>query len=153
MLKIMEINGFDDALWALRAVDSRYDNAIRLYNCVCAQYILHRFEYDHPGKQRPYHRFIEIAKRYARGQATEDELCGISKEAWDYYSELWKGAGDVFIAHRDTALAAARTAAEDPRKEAWCVVTETKPDFYGFAEKEFIHLCKLEGEYGHLVKE
>jgi hypothetical protein len=43
LLTILEHNGLDDALWALRAVDG-YSKAMRLYAVFCARYVLPIFE-------------------------------------------------------------------------------------------------------------
>ena len=40
---ILKSNGFDDALWVLRAV-KRYDKDLRLFACGCARLVLPIFE-------------------------------------------------------------------------------------------------------------
>jgi len=102
--RILEINGLDDALWALRAVDG-HDNAIRLYACYCAKYVIDIYEKKYPNEKRPRNA-IETAEKFAHGNVTKDEL------------------------------AAARAAARDAARD----------DF----RKEFIRLCRLEGEYGEV---
>ena len=109
LLQILNINGFDDALWALRACDDA-ETFSRLLACDYAEHVLHIFEAKYPDDDKP-RKAIEVSRRYARGEATDAEL-----------SAAWNAAGDVGAAWnaaeaaRDAAWYAARSAA---RAAAW----------------------------------
>ena len=91
---ILDSNGLDDALWCLRAVE-RHDKEIRLFAVWCARQVQHLLK-----DQRSINA-LDVAERYANGQATEAEL----KDAWN------------------AARAAARVAAEDAAL-AMCMLPE-----------------------------
>jgi hypothetical protein len=124
--RILELNGLWDALWALRAV-ARYDGAIRLFACYCAKYSLDIFEREYPDDKRP-REAIEVAERFARGLATQEELAAAEDAAWGALAAAW-AAAEAAGAAGYAAWAAAEAAAWD--------------DF----EREFIRVCRLEGEY------
>jgi len=63
----------------LRRIDAWNDRTARLFACDCAERVLHIFERERPDDDRP-RQAIEVARRYARGQATEDEL-GAARDA------------------------------------------------------------------------
>ena len=74
--RILEINGLDDALWALRSVPG-IDRAARLYACDCAQRVAH-LNTD-PRVQS----VIDITRKFANGEATEQERAAAGAAAWD----------------------------------------------------------------------
>lgn len=78
---ILESNGIKDAIWALRAVDEKYDNAVRLFNCKCARYVLDIFEKKYPEDQRP-RKAIEASEKYAHGLIGEEELDSAWHTSW-----------------------------------------------------------------------
>ena len=96
LLTILKINGLDDALWCLRAVDG-YEKEIRLYAVWCARQLQHLMT-DQKSIEA-----IDVAERYAHGQSTGEELNLAS-------SELKVAA---WVAARAAAWAAARDAAWD----------------------------------------
>lgn len=100
LLQILDINGLDDALWALRACDDA-EVFSRLLACDYAEHVLHLFEAQCPGDDRP-HKTIEVARRYARGEATKEELAVASDRA------AWYAARDAGYAGY-AAWAAERT--------------------------------------------
>jgi hypothetical protein len=67
MLTILNSNGLDDALWCLRACDG-IDNDARLFGVACARRV-QRLMTD-PASINA----LEVAERYAYGQATYEEL-------------------------------------------------------------------------------
>lgn len=169
LLTVLESNGLDDALWGLRALDPKYDNAVRLYACFCARYSLDTFEKQYPEDKRPRHA-IETAERYARGQANEDDLVAAGDAIWDAVratagDAIWDAAG----AARYTTWAAACAAAGDAaRVAAWDAARAAAVDAARAAARdaavdtardaardaftaEFKRLCRLEGEYGKVV--
>jgi hypothetical protein len=98
LIQILDSNGLDDALWALRACDE-CDRFARELACDFADECLPIFEKYAPKDDRP-RKAIEVARRYARGEATQEELAA----AW--------------AAARDAARAAARAAAWDAAWDA-----------------------------------
>ena len=105
LLQILDINGLDDALWALRACDDAA-NFSRLLACDYAEHVLHLFEAQCPGDDRP-RKAIEVSRRHARGEATEEALAA----AWDAaMAAAWAAAGAA-------AWDAARAAAWDAERE------------------------------------
>jgi hypothetical protein len=104
---ILKINGYDDALWALQAVPRKQaaerDRIARLFACDCAERVLPLFERRYPEDGRP-RATINIARRYAKGEATTEEMAA----AWDAAcGAAWATAG-----------AAAWTAAWDAAEDA-----------------------------------
>ena len=93
LLQILDINGFDDVLWALRACPDS-DTFARLLACDYAEHVLPIFETQYPDDDRP-RKAIAVSRRYARGEATDAEL-----------SAAWSAAGYA-------AWYAARSAARD----------------------------------------
>jgi hypothetical protein len=74
LIQILDSNGVDDCLWALRAVDHPEINRIaRLIACDCAESVLHLYESQYPDDSRP-RTAISVARRFANGEATADEL-------------------------------------------------------------------------------
>ena len=66
---ILAINGLDGALWALRCIpNADRDRDIRLYGVWCARQIEYLMT-DQRSKDA-----LDVAERYANGQATDDEL-------------------------------------------------------------------------------
>jgi hypothetical protein len=97
LMQILDSNGVQDAIWSLRCgMDEKF---ARLFACDCAERVLHLFEAKYPNDDRP-RKAIEVAQRFANGDATTEELTA----AWD--------------AARDAARAAARDAAWDAARAA-----------------------------------
>ena len=90
---ILDLLGVEDAIWVLRAVDG-HDREIRLFACDCAESALHVFENKYPDDNRPRNA-IEVARRFANGEATIDELNAAEDAAWDSWAAagaLWEAA-------------------------------------------------------------
>ena len=83
--KVLDICGLDDALWALRIVIEPADREIRLFACDCAEHVLPFFEKRYPDDKRP-RQAIEVARRFANGQATQEELIAADSAAWSAVS-------------------------------------------------------------------
>ena len=126
---ILESNGLDDALWALRAVEPTPElvRDCRLFAAACARQVQHLL--TDPRSLAS----LDVAERYANGLATDDEL-GAARDA------AWNAAWDAAQAARDShepsccatpsaaegtfaaARAAAGAAADDAVKSAaWAV--------------------------------
>jgi|GEM_PF-3115176 len=69
---ILESNGLNDALWALRAVDG-YNREKRLLACDFAQHVAHLYRKKYPDDTR-VDDCIEMARRYANDEANDKEL-------------------------------------------------------------------------------
>ena len=98
---ILESNGFDDALWCLRAVDG-HEREMRLFAVECARGVQHLMT-DKRSLDA-----LDVAERFANGLATQAELAAARAAAWD-------AAGDAAWA---AAWAAARAAAWDAAGDA-----------------------------------
>jgi hypothetical protein len=73
--KILEINGLDDALWCCR-VEPQYAREWRLFVVACVR----RVEYLNPDPR--VKQAIDVAERYANGEATDEELSAARDAAW-----------------------------------------------------------------------
>ena len=119
---ILEVNGFDDALWALRAVPTvqiaERDRIARLFACDCVQRVLPLFEQKFPDDRRP-RQAVVVARRFVAGKATVDELTDAGNIAI--------AMADDFFALDDATWTVVRaawrvTAVEIARSEAWTSV-------------------------------
>lgn len=77
LTKILEHNGLYDALWALRAVlseeEAKRDKISRLIVCDFAENAIHIFE-KQLSEDKCLRKTIEIARKFANGEVTRDEL-------------------------------------------------------------------------------
>jgi len=106
LLTILDSNDFDDALWCLRAVEG-YDKEIRLYAVWCARQVQ-----DLMTDKRSLVA-IDVAERYAHGQATDKELTTARAAAWDAAN------ADMNATALDVVSAAARAAMATTWDAAW----------------------------------
>ena len=113
---IIDSNGINDAIWCLRAVEGK-DREIRLYAVWCARQVQHLLT-----DQRSLDA-LDVAERYALGQATKEELTAARDAAWD--------------AARDAAY----TAAEAARDAAWATA---RADARAKQEAELRRICEEE---------
>ena len=115
LLQILDINGFDDALWALRACDDA-ETFSRLLACDYAEHVLPIFETQYPDDDRP-RKAIAVSRRHAHGEATDAELSA-AWAAWDaaWYTCLRR---DAARAAWNAAWADARDAARAAGAAAW----------------------------------
>lgn len=88
VLRILETNGLDDALWAFRAIPPEQaearDRMARLFACACARYTPvgdGRSAWDLMDDERS-RRAVEVAERFALGIASEAELAAAWAAAW-----------------------------------------------------------------------
>jgi len=137
---ILDSNGLEDALWCLQAVDG-HDREIRLYAVWCARQV------QHLTKDQRSIDALDVAERFANGQATKNELdiaraaAGAARAAaWAPWAAraaaraaagaAWAVAGAAGAAWaawsaRDAA-GAARAAQEVKFREMFCDILETK---------------------------
>jgi len=136
LLDILDCNGVDDCLWALRATEKHPDGdrVMRLMAADFAEAVLPIFEKIYPKDDRP-RKAIRAARDYANGMITEQECAA----AWDAALDAacaaaWAAAGDAALdaaraaagdAARDAAWAAARAAAGDA---AWAAAGDAARD-------------------------
>lgn len=94
----------------VRRVDAWTEQSARAFACDCAEHVLPIFDRLAPDDDRP-RKAIETARRFARGEADQEELAA----AWD--------------AARDAARAAARAAARDAdRAASWAAAWDVARD-------------------------
>lgn len=99
--EILDSNGFNDALWCLRAVEG-HDREMRLYAVWCARQVQHLM--TDPRSVA----VLDVAERYARGQASQEKLKGAWVAAWE--AAAWDAAGAAraaWVAARAAWVAAA----------------------------------------------
>ena len=101
---IIDSNGLDDAIWCLRAVEG-HAKEIRLYAVWCARQVQHLMT------DKRSLNALDVAERYANGEATEDELKAARDNAWSAAPAAGVAADATEWAARDAAWAAARDAA------------------------------------------
>jgi hypothetical protein len=107
---ILDSNGLDDALWALRAVEG-HDRVIRLLAVGYARQVEHLMA--DPRSRAA----LDVAERHANGEATDEELAAARGAAGDAARDAaWDAAGDAariaaWAAAEDAAWAAAWAAA------------------------------------------
>ena len=75
VIEKLDGNGWDAAMWALRAVDG-HDRELRLYGVWCARRVQHLMT-----DQRSIDA-LEVTERYGRGQATDEQLAAARAAAW-----------------------------------------------------------------------
>lgn len=123
---ILDSNGLDDAIWALRSIDAP---EVRIFAVRCVRQIQHLLTDERSLAA------LDVAEAYTVGQATEEELSAAweaAREAardaaWDAAREAawaaaWAAAREAWAAARDAAWAAAREAAWDAQKEDFIAI-------------------------------
>ena len=92
---ILEINGLDYALWWCRA-EPQYEREWRLFAVACARRV------EHLNSDPRVKNAIDVAERYANGEATSEELNTARDATWDAawaakYAAYatWDAAGNV----------------------------------------------------------
>ena len=104
ILIIIDSNGIDDAIWALRAVPAR-DREIRLFSIWCARQVQHLL-----ADQRSIDA-LDVAERYANGAASKDDLASARAAARAAYAAAYAARAAYAAAYAaDVAYAAAYAA-------------------------------------------
>ena len=108
LLTVLNSNGFDDALWCLRAVDG-HNQEIRLYAVWCARQAQHLMTDPRSTDA------LDVAEKFAQGNATQAELAAAYDAACDAARAAASAAAydAAYDAARAAASAAARAAAYD----------------------------------------
>jgi len=108
--QIFDSNGYNDTLWCLRATDEQYHKLWRHFAVDAAQAVEHLMT-DQRSKNA-----LLVARRYAEGKATDEELSAARAAAWAAARDAaWAAAR---AAAWDAAWAAARDAAWDAARDA-----------------------------------
>ena len=136
LITILDSNGIDDALWCLRAVYD-HDKEIRLFAVWCARQVQHLMT-----DQRSVVA-LDVAERFANGDATKEELDAARAAAWNAAegaarSAAWNAAwGAARSAAGDAAGAAAMDAAwAAAMAAAWDAAWAASGSAAGAAQKE-----------------
>jgi len=117
--KILEICGFEDALWCLQITIEDCEREIRLFACDCAEHVLPIYEKKFPKDHRP-RKAIEVSRRFADGLATREELATAVDAAGDAARAAWFASMAAWFAARDAWVAGdAVDAARDAAWDAW----------------------------------
>ena len=114
---ILDSNGLDDAIWCLRAVEGK-DREVRLFAVWCARQVQHLMK-----DQRSID-VLDVAERYANGEATGDELEAAWNAARDAADAAWAAAYNAAdAAARDAASAALAAALAAAASAAWAATS------------------------------
>ena len=113
---ILDSNGLDDAIWCLRAVEG-YDRELRLFAVRCVRQVQHLLT-DKRSLDA-----LDVAERYANGDATEKEMDAAQSAAWAAryareaaYDAVWSAAGGARAATSAAVWSAAEGARDEMRK-------------------------------------
>lgn len=137
---IVDSHGVEDAIWCLRTVDATHRQA-RLFAVTCARRV-QRLMRDSRSIAA-----LDVAERYANGQASSYELCIASISAGHAISSdnsfaarraATSAVGASMFSDFDAAVFAADSAA------AACATTEAE---LAWQAEEFRRLCRGEGQY------
>ena len=138
------IKSSDKEKWVARKVrlvsETAWDErTARLFACDCAEHVLPIYEQDYPDDNCPRHA-IEVARRYANGEATVQELTA----AWD---AARAAAQDAIGATRYAAWASAQDAIGATRYAAWAA--ERKWQAAKLAE--YLGMIRHQSEHSNLT--
>ena len=124
IVTILDSNGLNDALWCLRAVEGR-DREIRLYAIWCARQVQHLMR-----DQRSL-TALDVAERYANGEASDAELSAAWAAAWAAEDAAWGAEGAAWAAAwaaKDAAWAAEGAAKDAAWGAAWAAARKQQGD-------------------------
>ena len=120
LMTILESNGFEDAMWCLRA--AALDRLSRHFQAWCAEQVLHLFEAEHPNDSRVRD---QIAMLRNDDASPEDRAA--------VWAAAWYAARDARATARDAACAATGPAAWDAARDARDAVVDAVVDATGDA--------------------
>ena len=122
---ILDSNGLDDAIWALRSIDAP---EVRLFAVRCVRQIQHLISDERSLNA------LDVSEMYAVGNATSEEISAARDASW---AASWDTALDAALAaaweaardaERDAAFAASWDAALDAVREAWEAAWDAERD-------------------------
>ncbi|CAJ9646940.1 putative bacteriophage protein [Burkholderia pseudomallei] len=132
LLDILKSNGLDDALWVLHCILDA-DRDMRLFAVWCARQVEHLME-DQRSKDA-----LNVAERFANGEATDEERAAARNAAWDAARDAARNAAwAARTAARDAAWGAARAAARGAVWAARCAAGDAAGDAAEDAQKEML---------------
>ena len=166
LLQILESCGMKCAVTTAIVFDD-HPRAIRLYACYCARYVLNIFEETYPEEKAPRNA-IEAAEKYAQGLGDEEDMHAASGRLEDWLNDSndapRHAASAANIATMPMGLCNSSAFLEgmldriffDTRAAlyfVWSIAGEAaEAKSIEVLRREFIRLCKLEGEYGEVDK-
>ena len=109
LLTILESNGLDDTLWCLRAVEG-FDKEKRLLAVAFAREVQHLMQDPRSIEA------LDVAERFANGEATEEELRDAADAAADAARDAARDA--AYVAYYAADAAGATCAADDANDAA-----------------------------------
>ena len=98
------------------------DRTLRLYACWCARHAWHLLT-DVRSRNA-----VEVAERFANGDATKEELATARDAAWYAACDTWYAAWDAWYAAWDAWYAAQDAAQDAARDAAWDATLATQAD-------------------------
>lgn len=132
LVTILDSNGLDDAVWCLRAVEGK-DKEIRLFAVWCARQVRHLMT-DKRSLDA-----LDVAERYANGDATDAELTA----AWEAAEAAARAAARAaWWAAAGAAAAAAWSAAWSAAAAAWSAAAADKDAAWTKQEAELRRICE-----------
>ena len=142
LLTILDSNGLDDALWCLIAVEG-HDKEIRLYAVWCARQVQHLMT-----DQRSIDA-LDVAERYANGEATQDELYAARDAAWTAEAAAWSSAtwaawsaAEAADTATETACSAADAARYAREAATYAARTSAHQEMRSRQEVELRRICE-----------
>ena len=128
---ILEIVGLDDALWYCRA-EPQYAKEWRLFAVAVARRV------EHLNTDPRVKNAIDVAERYAHGEATDAELKAARDAAWEAAGDAaWEAAWTAAWAAWYAAWDARAAAAADAAAAAWSAAGDAEREWQG---KEFLRV-------------
>jgi hypothetical protein len=136
IIQVLDSNGLDDALWCLRAV-SGHDREIRLFAVWCARQV------EHLMKDQRSMDALNVAERFANGDASQVELDAAESAAWAAALALRRPSRNAAEAAAESAAeSAAWAAARAAARAAWAAAASAARDAAkATQEKELRRIC------------
>ena len=123
LVTILDSNGLDGALWALRAVEG-HDREKRLYAVWCVRQVEHLLT-DQRSRDA-----LEVSERFARGRATREELDAADAAAYAAADAAYAAAAYAADAAAYAAAADAAYAAQSAEFRRVCECVDAGIDPY-----------------------
>lgn len=102
-----------DKLWVVCREEVISAKTLRLFAVWCARQVQHLMTDERSINA------IDVAERYANGQATDEELAAASDAAWAASDAAWDASDAAWATARDAAWAARATAWDAAAPAAW----------------------------------
>jgi len=135
---ILESNGLSDCIWCFRAAPE-YNNEWRLFAVWCARQVQHLMQDSRSINA------LEVAEKFAMGNASNDELVAArdaARDAVDAAGAAWAARAAARAAAgaaaRDAACAAAEAAASAAGASAWAAARAAARDAAWAIQKDYL---------------